>query len=66
MNAWLETASGVRVPLHAVCTIGRSAKNTLVLSDTAISRRHALIHAQAQQEHWLVDLGSSNGIHLNG
>ncbi|MBI4325742.1 MAG: FHA domain-containing protein [Chloroflexi bacterium] len=66
MNAWLETSTGVRIPLHAVCTIGRSSKNTLVLSDNAISRRHALIHAQGEGEHWLVDLGSSNGISLNG
>lgn len=66
MNAWLETSTGVCIPLHAVCTIGRSSKNTLVLGGNAISRRHALIHAQGEGEHWLVDLGSSNGICLNG
>ena len=65
MNAWLETSTGVRIPLHAVCNIGRSSKNTLGVRDSAISRRHALIHAQGEGEQWLVDLGSSNGISLN-
>ncbi|MHB8521279.1 MAG: FHA domain-containing protein [Limisphaerales bacterium] len=64
MQAWLETTSGVRVALQAVCSIGRSSKNSLVLDNAEVSRRHALIHAQGN-EHWLVDLGSSNGVQLN-
>jgi len=64
VQAWLETSSGVRVVLQRVCSIGRSSKNTLVLESPDVSRRHALIHAQGG-EHWLVDLGSSNGIRLN-
>ena len=47
MNAWLETEDGIRVPLNAVCSIGRSPKNNLVLNDERVSRRHALIHCQA-------------------
>ncbi len=65
MLAWLETETGVQIPLHGVCTIGRSPKNTLVLSDERVSRRHALIHSQGEGEHWVVDLGSVNGILLN-
>jgi len=38
----------------------------LVLPGNQVSRRHAMIHVQGQGEHWLVDLGSSNGIILNG
>src|SRR5690242_16395444 len=64
MQAWLETASGVRIALHGVCSIGRSSKNTLVLENPEISRRHALIQAQGK-EYWLVDLGSSNGVSVN-
>ncbi|MBU6402370.1 MAG: FHA domain-containing protein, partial [Verrucomicrobia bacterium] len=55
---------GVCVALHALCSIGRSSKNSLVLDHPAVSRRHALIHAQGN-ERWLVDLGSSNGVQLN-
>jgi pSer/pThr/pTyr-binding forkhead associated (FHA) protein len=38
----------------------------VVLLDDRVSRRHALIQAQKQNEFWLVDLGSSNGTFLNG
>ena len=40
--------------------------NEVVLADTKVSRRHALIHAQGPAEFRLVDLGSSNGTYLNG
>lgn len=66
MNAWLEAAGGVRVPLHGVCSIGRAPGNTLVVDDHRVSRRHALIHAQASDGFHIVDLGSSNGVVLNG
>ena len=65
MQSWLETASGMRIVLHSVCSIGRSSKNTLALDNPEVSRRHALIHAQGDG-HWLIDLGSSNGVLLNG
>jgi len=66
MNAWLETEAGMRIPIHSVCSVGRSPRNTLVLNNERVSRRHALIHAQSDGEYWVVDLGSSNGIQLNG
>jgi adenylate cyclase len=65
MNAWLETASGDKVPIIGNCSIGRDAGNVLVVPDNQVSRRHAMIHGQAG-EHWIVDLGSSNGVLLNG
>jgi adenylate cyclase len=40
--------------------------NDVVLVDDRVSRRHATIHAQGEQEFWLVDLGSRNGTYLNG
>lgn len=45
--------------------IGRASANQLVLAHDSVSRRHALIHLQAGNEYWLVDLGSSNGTTLN-
>jgi adenylate cyclase len=65
-QAWLETPGGERWPVPASCSIGRSLSNEVVLADTKVSRRHALIHTQGPAEFRLVDLGSSNGTYLNG
>lgn len=65
-QAWLETPGGDRWPVPASCSIGRSLSNEVVLADTKVSRRHALIHAHGLAEFRLVDLGSSNGTYLNG
>jgi len=65
-EAWLETAAGDRITLHGTCSIGRSSSSHIALADPCISRRHALIQQQNEHEFWLVDLGSSNGIKLNG
>lgn len=64
--AWLETEGGNRVPIRGNCSFGRSRENTVVLPSVTASRRHALLHWQENGEYWLVDLGSSNGTHLNG
>jgi adenylate cyclase len=40
--------------------------NQVVLEGAKVSRRHALVHVQSKNEHWLVDLASSNGTFLNG
>jgi adenylate cyclase len=64
--AWLETANGVRTAIHGVCFLGRSDTNNVVLPDDRVSRRHAMIQTQGQEEFWLIDLGSSNGTYLNG
>jgi transcriptional regulator with GAF, ATPase, and Fis domain len=54
------------VRLGEETSIGRAASNTIVIDDAAVSRRHALIRAQATGEFILIDLGSSNGTLLNG
>ncbi len=64
--AWLETEGGNRVPIRGNCSFGRSRANTVVLASVTASRRHALLHLQDNGEYWVVDLGSSNGTHLNG
>jgi len=62
----LETNSGDTIPLDGSCALGRHPSSTLHLADKQVSRRHALIHTQGNGQHWLVDLGSSNGTILNG
>jgi adenylate cyclase len=63
--AWLETKSEERIPVSGLCTFGRTEGNTVVLPTPKVSRRHAMIHEQ-DGEFWVVDLGSTNGILING
>ena len=64
-GAWLETPGRDTIQIQGNCSIGRSAKNTMVLDSPNISRRHAIINVQNVGEFWLIDLGSSNGTFLN-
>jgi len=64
-GAWLETPGRDSIRVEGNCSIGRSAKNTMVLDSPKISRRHAIINVQNVGEFWLIDLGSSNGTFLN-
>ncbi len=58
---------GRRIPVtHAPFTIGRAEGNDLVLPGLAVSRRHAEIERAAGGGFELVDLGSSNGLFVNG
>ncbi len=50
---------------RAVLTIGRDASNGLVLTDLLVSRRHAELRRSAGGIE-IVDLGSANGIYVNG
>ena len=65
MMAWLETTDSERIPVQGLCTFGRTAGNTVMLPTPKISRRHAMIHEQ-DGEFWVVDLGSTNGLQING
>ena len=64
--AWLERDAAEPVPVTGNCSLGRATGNQVVLVDERVSRRHATIHAQEDQEFLLVDLGSRNGTYLNG
>jgi pSer/pThr/pTyr-binding forkhead associated (FHA) protein len=64
--AWLEDASGERTSIRGSCTLGRGESNEVMLRDETVSRRHAVIQAQGDQEYWLVDFGSRNGSYVNG
>jgi adenylate cyclase len=65
-QAWLDAVPGGRVPIEGTCSIGRLASNQVVLANDHVSRHHALINAQGNNQFWLVDLGSDNGTFLNG
>jgi hypothetical protein len=48
-----------------VTTIGSVAGNTVVLADPAVSRKHAGIR-KIDANYELADLGSTNGVYVNG
>lgn len=49
-----------------IWTLGRSADNRIVIDDSSISRKHALLQRLDGGDIFLVDLGSSNGTFVNG
>ena len=65
-TAWLQSSGGQKTPLGASCFLGRSASCEMVLSHEKVSRQHALLQRQNENEYWLIDLGSANGTYLNG
>lgn len=65
-KAWLERSDQGVHQLGGNCSIGRSAVNHIVLSSETVSRRHTAINEAADNEYWVVDLGSSNGTYVNG
>lgn len=60
VNGESRTMSGPRV------VVGRSREADLVLSDPNVSRRHAELRQRASGDWEIVDLGSTNGIKVNG
>ncbi|MDO8462048.1 MAG: FHA domain-containing protein [Deltaproteobacteria bacterium] len=52
-------------PLESVITIGRSPSNTIVLSESRVSRKHTIIEKRGAG-FVVIDLDSSNGTFLNG
>lgn len=63
--AWLETEEGSRFLLQGNCRLGRWPDNQIVIDGQKASRRHAIIHAQDEDEFWIIDLASRNGTYLN-
>lgn len=47
-------------------TLGRGRRNLLQIEDSSISRHHAQFLVQPDQQVRVIDLGSSNGIKVNG
>ena len=64
-DIWLTFADGREYELKDSVSIGRDAKNDLVMESAAISREHAGV--TFQDGRWYVeDRGSFNGTYLNG
>jgi adenylate cyclase len=71
MNGYLvlarEGQEDVRYELGNTTGIGRSSANPIALKgDTSVSRQHALIRRQGENEYSVIDLGSANGTFVNG
>jgi len=67
--AYLEVqdANATRMPLSKTATrIGRRSDNDLVFSNTSISGHHAEIHMSRDGAFSITDLGSGNGVFVNG
>jgi len=50
---------------RGVTTIGSTAGNTVLLTDTGVSRKHLGIK-RLEGGYELADLGSTNGVYVNG
>jgi adenylate cyclase len=46
--------------------IGRHPENDFILQESWISRRHAMIQQESNQQYHIIDLGSANGTFVNG
>jgi hypothetical protein len=47
-------------------TVGRDGDNEIVLAESTVSRRHARLLRDSQGQFLLTDLGSANGVYING
>lgn len=47
-------------------TVGRDGDNEIVLAENTVSRRHARLLRDGQGQFVLTDLGSANGVYING
>jgi GAF domain-containing protein len=59
-----ELSSGKNYKISLPCVIGRSKEADLAFPDLAISHRHALI-SELDNQIWIEDLQSSNGVFVN-
>jgi adenylate cyclase len=64
----MEGPGGTRsipIELGGVCSIGRGTQNTIMLEDSSVSRKHAIIDCQSSNDCHVTDAGSSNGTFVN-
>ncbi|SRR5581483_4053919 len=66
LAAWLDVGDQHFPLIGKTCSLGRAKDSNVVFASPKVSRRHAIVHAQGGSEFSLVDLGSSNGTHVNG
>ena len=64
--AWLQKEDGTGIVLDRQLTIGRAEDCDLMLSDPLVSRHHARLQLDEQQQRWtIIDLNSTNGVYVN-
>jgi len=47
-------------------TIGRDGESEIVLAENTVSRQHARVQRDSSGQWTLLDLGSANGVYVNG
>ncbi len=62
----LETADGRRHPISGSVVLGRLPECDITFDDSAISRRHARVREAEGSGYEVEDLGSTNGVRVNG
>lgn len=63
----VQDVNATKMPLNKTATrIGRRSDNDLVFSNTSISGHHAEIHMSRDGAFSITDLGSGNGVFVNG
>ena len=63
---WTEGDASRKVRLESTPVgIGRASDNQIVLKDFSVSRHHARVEPRGEAW-WIVDLGSTNGVKVNG
>ena len=61
-----DSARVVLLPSNSAITIGRSEPSTVVVNDETLSRQHARFWRGGEDECWVEDLDSTNGVWVNG
>ena len=65
LRAEVDAHAGQAFPIHNSATLGREADNAIALADVQLSRRHARFDA-GPGGLAVTDLGSANGVYVNG
>ncbi|MFP2895561.1 FHA domain-containing protein, partial [Corallococcus sp. 4LFB] len=60
-----NTSTLVPLPREGAVVIGRAAESDLLVEDASVSRQHARVGV-AEGEAFIADLGSHNGVRVNG
>ena len=70
MTGWVLQSSDPavtwRLPPGAVKTVGRTARADFILEADLVSRLHCRLTAKSAEQLFIEDLGSTNGIQVNG
>lgn len=61
----VEVSTKETIPLEDTMLLGRKKDCHIRLTDSRVSRQHAMIRRQDDGEYWFYDLGSSNGSYIN-